>query len=59
LQFNTVFPLTRSLKPKSYDVLFFYIFTTVETYISVTLDLVIKNGIILLREGCWLKVRVG
>jgi len=31
----------------------------VETYILVPLELVIKNGIILLREGWWLKVSIG
>jgi len=43
---------------KSYDVLIFYLFTTVETQIFVPLELVIKNRIILLQEGWWLKVSV-
>jgi len=43
---------------KSYDVLIFYNFTIVEIQMSVPLELV-KNWIILLREGWWLKVSVG
>jgi len=41
---------------EGYNVAIFYIFITVETLISVPLELVIKNGIILLREEWWLRL---